>query len=35
MVQNGADVDIDLGGKDMITIKNITIDKLTQIDFAY
>ncbi|MGV3553154.1 calcium-binding protein [Rhizobium sp.] len=35
MTQVGADVVIDLGGKDRITVENITIDKLTAIDFAY
>lgn len=35
MVQNGTAVDIDLGGKDMLTIGNVTLDKLTAVDFAY
>lgn len=35
MVQNGADIELSLGGKDMITIENITYDKLTAIDFAF
>ncbi|MBX9459196.1 MAG: M10 family metallopeptidase C-terminal domain-containing protein [Rhizobium sp.] len=35
MTQNGTDVVIDLGGKDSLTIQNVTIDKLTAIDFAY
>lgn len=35
MVQNGADVDIDLGGEDTLVIANITLDKLTAVDVAY
>lgn len=35
MTQVGADVVIDLGGKDSLTVQNVTIDKLTAIDFAY
>jgi len=35
MVQNGTGVDIALGGGDMLTIDNVTISKLTAIDFAY
>lgn len=35
MEQHGADVIIDFGHKDKITIENITIDKLTAVDFAY
>lgn len=35
MVQNGTGVDIALGDNDMLTIQNITIDKLTAVDFAY
>ena len=34
MVQNGGDVAIRLGD-DMLTIENVTIDKLTAVDFAY
>jgi hypothetical protein len=35
MVQDGTGVDIALGGSDMLTIQDITIDKLTAVDFAY
>ena len=34
MVQNGTDVEIQFGD-DMITIDNVTVDKLTAIDFAF
>jgi Ca2+-binding RTX toxin-like protein len=35
MVQNGVNVDIDLGNGDMLTVANTTLAKLTAIDFAY
>jgi hypothetical protein len=35
MVQDGTGVDIALGDNDMLTIQNLTIDKLIAVDFAY